>query len=395
MQLSPGVPAYFKPPLFGFPTAKGAGSWYGGLKWGLEGKPNNGWCARELHRAASLPLPRQPLALPRVLRPPPSLAARRRRYGPPFGSDCPTGCPDALSGGLTELDDLHTRYWTYRMEWKLGADGKVAWYYDGAFVWSMDAASFGEYQVCAAKPEGGEACERTPPREMPNEPMSLVINTAIGTWNGGMSALDGKHWPASFWIDYVRVWQPKGELNIGCNPPDYPTKTYIEANQEWYGEPVTPSGYDTCPEVYPKSAYDHADALHARAKKIRATAAAARTTDAARGGGGGGEWPRGGADALVRRRVGVAPFAAAAVRGCAAPGVAPRRRAERSRDCLRRPRRRRPRRRRDDTFAPPRHASLARPRGAAPRLRGRLPPGGLAVAPAPETGDSERLPLLI
>ena len=47
MQLSPGVPAYFKPPLFGFPTAKGAGSWYGGLKWGLEGKPNNGWCARE------------------------------------------------------------------------------------------------------------------------------------------------------------------------------------------------------------------------------------------------------------------------------------------------------------------------------------------------------------
>ena len=95
-----------------------------------------------------------------------------------------------------------------------------------------------------------------------------------------MSALDGKHWPASFWIDYVRVWQPKGELNIGCNPPDYPTKTYIEANQEWYGEPVTPSGYDTCPEVYPKSAYDHADALHARAKKIRATAAA-RTTDAA------------------------------------------------------------------------------------------------------------------
>ena len=167
------------------------------------------------------------------------------------------------------------------MEWKLGADGKVAWYYDGAFVWSMDAASFGEYQVCAAKPEGGQACERTPPREMPNEPMSLVINTAIGTWNGGMSALDGKHWPASFWIDYVRVWQPKGELNIGCNPPDYPTKAYIEANQEWYGEPVTPSGYDTCPEVYPKSAYDHADALHARAKKIRATAAAARTTDAA------------------------------------------------------------------------------------------------------------------
>ena len=61
MQLSPGVPAYFKPPLFGFPTAKGAGSWYGGLKWGLEGKPNNGWCARELSTAPPLcPFPASP-----------------------------------------------------------------------------------------------------------------------------------------------------------------------------------------------------------------------------------------------------------------------------------------------------------------------------------------------
>ena len=52
-------------------------------------------------------------------------------------------------------------------------------------------------------------------------------------------------------------------------PARLPDEAYIEANQEWYGEPVTPSGYDTCPEVYPKSAYDHADALHARAKDTR------------------------------------------------------------------------------------------------------------------------------
>ena len=39
--------------------------------------------------------------------------------------------------------------------------------------------------------------------------MSLVMNTAIGTWNGGKSALDGKHWPANFYIDYVRVWQAR------------------------------------------------------------------------------------------------------------------------------------------------------------------------------------------
>ena len=201
--------------------------------------------------------------------------------------------------------------------------------------------------------------------------MSLVMNTAIGTWNGGMSALDGKHWPASFWIDYVRVWQPKGELNIGCNPPDYPTKTYIEANQEWYGEPVTPSGYDTCPEVYPKSAYDHADALHARAKQRRATAAAARTTDAAAAAAAAAASGRAAAQTLSFAAASAShhsPRQHSRVRRARRRPTPPRRAESR---CPRRPRRDRPAAGRDDLFAPPRHASLARPRGPAPRLRGR------------------------
>merc|ERR1719424_307796 len=85
LQLSPGLPAYFRPPLFGFPTLEGPGSWYTGLTFGhggtdqTDGYANNGW------------------------------------YGPPWGTPCPTGCPDALSGGYVNLDDLHSRYWKYRM----------------------------------------------------------------------------------------------------------------------------------------------------------------------------------------------------------------------------------------------------------------------------------------
>jgi hypothetical protein len=67
VQLSPGIPPFFRPPMFGFPTKTGAGSWYSGLKFGPDGKPNNGW------------------------------------YGPPWGSECLTGCPDALSAGITEV----------------------------------------------------------------------------------------------------------------------------------------------------------------------------------------------------------------------------------------------------------------------------------------------------
>jgi hypothetical protein len=53
--------------------------------------------------------------------------ARLDRYGPPWGGDCPTGCPDALSAGFVALDDLDTRYWTYTMEWKTGPDGHLSW----------------------------------------------------------------------------------------------------------------------------------------------------------------------------------------------------------------------------------------------------------------------------
>jgi len=242
LQLSPGIPPYFRPPMFGFPTKEGAGSWYTGLQFGERGKPNNGW------------------------------------YGPPWGSGCPTGCPDALSGGLTELDDLDTRYWTYRMEWKTGPHGHISWYYDDEFVWGMTAASFTDYKVCS-EAGGVKSCKRTPPRMIPQEPMSLVMNTAIGTWNGGITAMDNKHWPAVFFVDYVRVWQQ--EVSVGCNPPDFPTKTYIEKNAWQYGEMVAPLGYDTCPEIYPPSAYENAAAIKARAATMRAATMPAATVAAA------------------------------------------------------------------------------------------------------------------
>ena len=139
--------------------------------------------------------------------------------------------------------DLDTRYWKYSMEWQTGEDGYLKWYYDNVFVWGMDASSFGAYTVCEERAGVGKECHRTPERMIPNEPMSLVMNTAIGTWNGGQKGLDNKHWPAKFYVDHVRVWQK--EANIGCDPPDFPTKTHIEKNAWMYGEPVTPSGYDT------------------------------------------------------------------------------------------------------------------------------------------------------
>lgn len=40
--------------------------------------------------------------------------------------------------------------------------------------------------------------------------------------------------PAEFLIDYVRVYQRKGATNVGCDPPGYPTKDYIDRHEDAY-----------------------------------------------------------------------------------------------------------------------------------------------------------------
>lgn len=85
---------------------------------------------------------------------------------------------------------------------------------------------------------------------MPMEPMSVVMNSALGSWNMGPEAVRG-HLPGHMHVDYVRVYQRRDKRNSGCDPPDYPTKEYIDANPELYGEPALPPGDETCPGVYP------------------------------------------------------------------------------------------------------------------------------------------------
>lgn len=33
--------------------------------------------------------------------------------------------------------------------------------------------------------------------------------------------------PGHMYVDYVRVYQYEDEINIGCDPPNYPTSNYI------------------------------------------------------------------------------------------------------------------------------------------------------------------------
>ena len=55
----------------------------------------------------------------------------------------------------------------------------------------------------------------------------IIMNLAISE---GFSVVDYENlqFPAMLSIDYVRVYQPKNAINIGCDPVDFPTAKYIE-----------------------------------------------------------------------------------------------------------------------------------------------------------------------
>jgi hypothetical protein len=39
-------------------------------------------------------------------------------------------------------------------------------------------------------------------------------------------------------VDYIRVYQPEDEVNVGCDPKDFPTAAYINKFAEAYTNPV-------------------------------------------------------------------------------------------------------------------------------------------------------------
>ncbi|KAG6853425.1 hypothetical protein C0991_004538 [Blastosporella zonata] len=66
------------------------------------------------------------------------------------------------------------------------------------------------------------------PRQIPQEPMYIIANLGFSVNFGGIDFTNIKL-PATMRIDWIRVYQPANAQNVGCDPPDFPTATYIEA----------------------------------------------------------------------------------------------------------------------------------------------------------------------
>ncbi|KAF9451019.1 glycoside hydrolase family 16 protein [Macrolepiota fuliginosa MF-IS2] len=111
----------------------------------------------------------------------------------------------------------------YGFEYKPGFDKSyITWINDGKQAWSLMGAGMN------ADPRA-----EIHARPVPLEPMYIIANLGFSP-NFGWIDFDHLTFPATMSIDYIRVYQPKDAVNVGCDPVDYPTAKYIETYKRAY-----------------------------------------------------------------------------------------------------------------------------------------------------------------
>ncbi|CAA7270511.1 unnamed protein product [Cyclocybe aegerita] len=103
----------------------------------------------------------------------------------------------------------------------------------GYVNWQVDGARSHRVSATAVGPDQGSDGSGVGQRLIPEEPMAIVLNLGISS-NWQTIDLSSMMFPAELKFDYVRVYQRKGQTNVGCNPKDYPTTEYINNHMKAY-----------------------------------------------------------------------------------------------------------------------------------------------------------------
>ncbi|CAD6582269.1 MAG: hypothetical protein CYPHOPRED_001879, partial [Cyphobasidiales sp. Tagirdzhanova-0007] len=105
------------------------------------------------------------------------------------------------------------------------ADSQITWAVGGEPTWTLKAGAF-----------PANAVTEIGPRLISEEPMYMIINLGMSSKFQALQ-FNALKFPATMYIDYVRVWQPQGQTDISCDPPEYPTQDYINTYMEYYTDP--------------------------------------------------------------------------------------------------------------------------------------------------------------
>ncbi|PVF94156.1 beta-glucan synthesis-associated protein [Serendipita vermifera] len=120
-------------------------------------------------------------------------------------------------------------YSIYGFQYKPGyaEDGAyITWVNDDKLSWRLEAAGFGP-----------DATTGISARPVSKEPMYILANLGISQGFSGAIDFDLLTLPAYMKVDWIRVYQYEDDMNVGCDPPNYPTSNYINAYLEAYTNP--------------------------------------------------------------------------------------------------------------------------------------------------------------
>ncbi|GLB34042.1 putative beta-glucan synthesis-associated protein (SKN1) [Lyophyllum shimeji] len=141
-----------------------------------------------------------------------------------------------------ELDD--GCYSVYGFEYKPGYDDAyITWVSDDMASWTLNAPGVGP-----------DPSVEISARAISQEPMYLIINLGMSK---NFGKIDFQHltFPNHLRVDYVRVYQPPNAINIGCDPPNFPTKDYINRYIEAYTNPNLTTWRDDYGQPFPKNSF--------------------------------------------------------------------------------------------------------------------------------------------
>ncbi|KAG2159691.1 glycoside hydrolase family 16 protein [Suillus bovinus] len=130
---------------------------------------------------------------------------------------------------------------TYGYEYKPGysADGGLD--HNDVVGWTLDAGALVADPVTEISD-----------RPIPQEPMYLITNLGISE-NFQTVDFTNLVFPATMRIDWIRVYQPQGSINIGCDPKDFPTAAYINEYLEAYTNPNLTTWRTDFKQPFPKN----------------------------------------------------------------------------------------------------------------------------------------------
>jgi beta-glucanase (GH16 family) len=133
----------------------------------------------------------------------------------------------ALSGLSTLNNDWYNgnQYQIFGFEYEPGSNGQITWYVGEQAMWKLDGR--------AVRPNGNIG-----QRPIPEEPMSVIMNFGMSPSFSQLDLVDiSQLLPATMRFDYIRIYQDPNNMMVTCDPPGYPTTSYINQHPQAYNNP--------------------------------------------------------------------------------------------------------------------------------------------------------------